>query len=159
VQGEFWDVITPKVTSQNTALIVEMWYLSQIANGRIQSLTSRCGVEFQKTRGEVESIYLLDSTHPVFSTPNGGFSLTNYFGYWKDKGGDYLRLTGSGDASLLAGGFLREKSSYGLLASCLEGRVIFQTFSSHDYHQEDMQMLWENYIINTLSNHFLAEEK
>ena len=35
VQGEFWDVIAPKVTHDKTALIVEMWYLSDIANGRI----------------------------------------------------------------------------------------------------------------------------
>lgn len=156
VQGEFWDVITPKVTSDKAALIVEMWYLSRIANGRIQSLTSKCGIEFQKTRLYVDSIYTLDSANLLFSTPNGGFSLTNYYGYWKDKGGDYVRLTGSGDATLVAGGFLKEKSRYGLLTSCLEGRVVIQTFSSHDYHLEEMQMLWENYIINTLTNHFTA---
>lgn len=156
VQGEFWDVITPKVTSDKTALIVEMWYLSRIANGRIQSLTSKCGIEYQHTRGYVDSIYTLDAANPIFSTPNGGFSLTNYNAYWHDKGGDYVRLTGGGDAALLAGGFLREKSSYGLLTTCLDGRVIFQTFSSHDYHRETMQLLWENYIINTLTNHFKA---
>lgn len=156
VQGEFWDVITPKVTSDKSALIVEMWYLSQIANGRVQALTSKCGISFQQTRNYVDSIYTLDTSSPIFSTPNGGFSLTNYVGYWKDKGGDYVKLTGSGDANLLAGGFLREKSRYGLLTSCLDGRVIFQTFSTHDYHRETMQMLWENYIINTLTNHFKA---
>jgi hypothetical protein len=158
VQGEFWDIITPKVTSDKTALIVEMWYLSRIANGRIQSLTTKCGIEFQATRKYVDSTYTLDTSNPIFSTPNGGFSLTNYVGYWTDKGGDYVRLTGSGDATLLAGGFLKEKSRYGLITSCVEGRVIIQTFSSHDYHLEQMQMLWENYIINTLTNHFRALE-
>ncbi len=155
VQGEFWDVITPKVTADKTALIVEMWYLSQIANGRIQSLTSKCGIQYQSTRTYVDSIYTLDSANPIFSTPNGGFSLTNYVGQWTDKGGDYVRQTG-GDAVLLAGGFIKEKSRYGLLTSCIEGRVIIQTFSTHDYHRETMQMLWENYIINTLTNHFNA---
>ncbi len=159
VQGEFWDVITPKVTNDKTALIVEMWYLSNIANGRIQSLTAKCGIEYQSTRKFVEPIYLLDSANPVFSTPNGGFSLTNYNAHWYDKGGDYVRLTGSGDATLLAGGFLKEKSRYGLLTSCLEGRVIIQTFSSHDYNHDDMQMLWENYIVNTLTNHFNLLDK
>jgi hypothetical protein len=155
VQGEFWDVITPKVTADKSALIVEMWYLSQIANGRIQSLTSKCGIEFQSTRKFVDSIYTLDGSNPVFSTPNSGFSLTNYVGYWKDKGGDYVRLTG-GDATLLAGGFVNEKSRYGMITSCIEGRVIIQTFSTHDYRRDTMQMLWENYIINTLTNHFKA---
>jgi hypothetical protein len=155
VQGEFWDVITPKVTADKSALIVEMWYLSQIANGRIESLMSKCGIKFRSTRSYVDSIYTLDSSSPIFSTPNSGFSLTNYIGYWKDKGGDYVRVTG-GDAVLLAGGHATEKSDYGLLTSCIEGRVIVQTFSSHDYHREQMQMLWENYIINTLTNHFKA---
>lgn len=156
VQGEFWDVITPKVTADKTALIVEMWYLSQIANGRIQALTSKCGIQYQSTRSYVDSIYTLDSSNPIFSTPNGGFSMTNYTTHWTDKGGDYVRLTGSGDAVLLAGGFMKEKSSYGLLTSCVSGRVIIQTFSTHDYHRETMQMLWENYITNTLTNHFKA---
>ncbi len=158
VQGEFWDIITPKVTSEKTALIVEMWYLSDIANGRIQSLTSKCGIKFQKVRRDVESIYTLESAHPLFTTPNSGFSLTNYSTYWYDKGGDYVRLTGSGDATLIAGGFPKEKSSYGLLTSCMNGRVVIQTFSSHDYRNEVMQQLWENYIINTLTSHFKSLE-
>lgn len=156
VQGEFWDVITPKVTGDKAALIVEMWYLSDIANGRIQSLTAKCGIEFQKIRTYVESIYTLDPANPLFSTPNGGFSLTNYKTHWQDKGGDYVRLSGGGDATLVAGGFLKEKSRYGLLTTCIDGRVVIQTFSSHDYHQEVMQLLWENYIVNTLTNHFKA---
>ncbi len=156
VQGEFWDVITPKVTGGKAALIVEMWYLSRIANGRIQALTSKCGIEFQKVRPNVDSIYTLDSANPVFSTPNSGFSLINYIGHWQDKGGDYVRLTGGGDATLAAGGFLKEKSSYGLLTTCLDGRVVIQTFSSHDYHREVMQLLWENYITTTLTSHFQA---
>ncbi len=159
VQGEFWDVITPKVTGDKTALIVEMWYLSRIANGRIQSLTAKCGIEFQKIRTEVDSIYTLDSASPVFSTPNSGFSLVNYAAHWKDKGGDYVRLTAGGDANLVAGGFLKEKSSYGLLTTCLDGRVVIQTFSSHDYRREVMQLLWENYITTTLTSHFKALEE
>jgi hypothetical protein len=156
VQGEFWDVITPKVTNDKTALIVEMWYLSQTANGRIKALTSKCGIEFQSTRQFVDSIYTVENSSPFFSNPNSGFSLTNFAGYWTDKGGDYVRLSGSGDAVLLAGGSANETSRSGLLTSCLEGRVIIQTFSSHDYRREPMQMLWENYITNTLTNHFKA---
>ena len=156
VQGEFWDVITPKVTTGKTALILETWYLSQIGNGRIKALTDACGVTFQSTRRLVDSVYILDDSNPVFSTPNSGFSLTSYVGYWKDKGGDYVRLTGGGDATLLAGGSASEKSRNGLMTSCLGGRVIIQTFSTHDYRRETMQMLWENYIINVLTNHFKA---
>lgn len=153
VQGEFWDVIVPKVTRDKTALIVELWYLSNTANGRISQLTSKCGIRFQKIRTLPDSIYTLRPDHPIFTTPNSGFGLTNYWGYWKDKGGDYVQVTG-GDAVIVAGGFPKRSSDYGLITTCIEGRVVIQTFSDHDYHREDIQALWENYVTYVLTNHF-----
>lgn len=153
IQGEFWDVIMPKVNNDKTALIVEMWYLSDIANGRISALTSKCGIRFQKVRTEVDSIYTLNTNHPIFTTPNSNFGLTHYIGFWWDKGGDYVRVSG-GDAELVAGGFTNNKSDYGLITACVEGRVVVQTFSDHDYHREDIMALWENYITYVLTNRF-----
>ncbi|HTP02521.1 MAG TPA: hypothetical protein VMJ64_14195 [Anaerolineales bacterium] len=43
-----------------------------------------------------------------------------------------------------------------MLASCYDGRVILQTFSDHDYRQEEIIALWQNYIHYTLKNHFAA---
>ena len=156
IQGEFWDVIAPKVIQNKTALIVEMWYLSDTANGRIKSLTTPCGIEFQGVRKDVDSIYTLEPQDPIFSAPNSGFSLIHFSPVWFDKGGDYIRLTAGSNAILLAGGLPNEKSSYGLMASCFEGRVILQTFSNHDYKRNDILMLWQNYISNTLQKHFEA---
>jgi len=153
VQGEFWDVIVPKVTNDKTALIVELWYLSDTAVGRIDSLMSKCGIRFQSVRDLPDSIYTIKSDHPVFTTPNSGFGLTNYWGYWTDKGGDYVKVVG-GDAVILAGGFPSRSSDYGLITSCIEGRVIIQTFSDHDYKRGDIQALWENYVTYVLTNHF-----
>jgi hypothetical protein len=41
-----------------------------------------------------------------------------------------------------------------LITACIEGRVIIQTFSDHDYHRSDIQALWENYVTYVLTNHF-----
>ncbi len=156
IQGEFWDVITPKVINDKTALVAEVWNWSDIANGRIKTLTAPCGIEYHGTRKDVDSIYTLAPDSPFFSTPNSGFSLIHYSAHWFDKGGDYIRLTSGSKAILLGGGLPREKSSYGLIATCFDGRVIFQTFSNHDYNRSDILMLWQNYITNTLQKHFEA---
>lgn len=155
VQGEFWDAILPRVVNDKTALIVEMWYLNRIANGRIKPLTTQCGIEYQRNWAYAESIYFLDSSHPVFSEPNDGFSLINYDPYWDDAG-DLIRLLPGSDATLLAGTFQNRKSDYGVMATCFDGRVIFQTFCNHDFHRSDVIQLWQNYVYYTLKNHFLA---
>lgn len=155
VQGEFWDAILPRVVENKTALIVEMWYLNRIANGRIKPLLTQCGIEYQRDWAYAESIYFLDSNHPVFSEPNEGFSLINYDPYWDDAG-DLIRLLPGSDATLLAGTFQKRKSDYGVMASCFDGRVIIQTFCNHDFHRADITQLWQNYVYYTLKNHFLA---
>jgi len=37
-----------------------------------------------------------------------------------------------------------------LLTECLDGRLVWQTFSTHDYKDQDMISLWQNYIYNAL---------
>jgi hypothetical protein len=69
---------------------------------------------------------------------------------------DFTGGVTGGDAQILAGGFMSNPTDYGLIVSCIEGRVIIQTFSDHDYHREDIQALWENYITYVLTNHFAA---
>jgi len=39
---------------------------------------------------------------------------------------------------------------HGVLYSCIDGRMVLQTFSTHDYADADMQQLWQNYMYNTL---------
>lgn len=34
------------------------------------------------------------------------------------------------------------------------GRLVIQTFSTHDYEYNLMLELWQNYIINSLTNHY-----
>jgi hypothetical protein len=39
---------------------------------------------------------------------------------------------------------------HGVLYSCIDGRMVLQTFSTHDYAYDDMLHLWQNYMYNTL---------
>ncbi len=157
VQGEFWDVINEKISRDKTALIAEVWYLDSLGNGKIRNLTSNCGVEYQKDWLNVESIYWLDSTHPLFASPNTAMPLINFSSYWAVNPGDLLRLSPGSDATLLAGTFQKRKSDYGVLATCIGGRVIIQTFCNHDFHHDQIIKLWQNYITYTLKNRFAVK--
>jgi hypothetical protein len=156
VSGDFFDLLTDRVVQDDTALIVEMWYLDLIAGGRVKPLITKCGVELQKNYDIASSIYWLDSDSPFFTEPNIAVPLIHYDLYWQYQAGDYLRLVPGSEATLLGGMYQNRDSDYGVIATCFDGRVIFQTFCNHDYHQEDIQLLWENYIYNTLKNHFAA---
>lgn len=156
ISGEFWDVITTRVARDKAALIAEVWYLDSEANGRISSLLSGCGIRYQKDYSLADSIYWWQSDHEVFNQPNVVLPLLHYNRYWGSQAGDQIRLSGGGDAVLLAGLSARSSNQEAVLATCYEGRVIIQTFSDHDYDQADVLPLWQNYIHYTLKNHFLA---
>jgi hypothetical protein len=162
IRGEFWEYILTQVNN-DVGLIVEMWYLDDTANGKVDGILAKCGVSFQKDWNYGVggnpldySIYILDPNHDVVNKPNSGISLSNpsYF-YWNPGDvGDLVRLRSSGDATMIAGLYPNEKSNYGVLASCLEGRMILQTFDTHDFDPAMTKALWENYITYTLTNHF-----
>jgi len=154
VQGEFWDVIGEKISRDNTAVVAEIWYIDLLYNGRLKPVMSNCGIQLQRDWPLAESIYWLDSSHPLFSNPNNAMPLINYSRYWQWQAGDLIRLSPGSNATLLAGTFQKRKSDYGVMATCHEGRVIFQTFSNHDYHQDQIISLWQNYITYTLTNRF-----
>ena len=160
VQGEFWEYMQDHV-NDGAAVIIEMWYMNQHYTD-IQPMLSQCGVEYHKdwyrdfNSDPLDySIYWLDPSSPILTEPNSGMSLANVsYLYWPFDAGDLLRLGPGGDAQLIAGIYPREKSQYGVLATCMEGRMIIQTFCSHDYNPSHVMSLWENYIVYTLTNHF-----
>jgi hypothetical protein len=156
ISGEFWDVINTRLIRDKAALIAEVWYLDSESNGPISKILSGCGIRYQKDWQLAESIYWWEPTHPVFNEPNTVLPLLHYDRYWGNQTGDRIRLGGGGDATLLAGLASSPGSDGAVLATCYDGRVIIQTFSDHDYHQEDIIPLWQNYIHYTLKNHFMA---
>ncbi len=158
IRGEFWDVINARLDRDKAALIMEVWYLDMYSAGPLSAVLGKCGVKFHADYSQADSIYWWNSTHPIFNEPNTVLPLLHYSRYWANQTGDKIRLSGSGDAELIAGLSAKPSANEGVLAVCMEGRMIVQTFSDHDYHEDQIVPLWENYIHYTLKNHFLAIE-
>ncbi len=161
VRGEFFDYLNDAINN-GSSVILEIWTLDDIAGGKISPLLTRCGVKFQADwwdpPSESRSIWWLVPDHPIFHEPNDGMSLAHYSIQWVDDVGDFIKTVPAGDATLLAGNLAWEKSSHGTLATCIDGRFIIQTHSSHDYHKEDVIPLWQNYIYYALKNRFELQQ-
>jgi hypothetical protein len=153
VRGEFWDAINDQL-NRGAALVVEIWYLDLTVNGRIRPVLTRCGIKYQKDLSLADSIYWLEPTHPVFNSPNTVMPLLHYARHWDAQAGDLIGLIPGSSAELIAGTQKDRPGDYGQIAVCMDGTVIFQTFSNHDYSSADIQLLWQNYVDYTLRNHF-----
>jgi hypothetical protein len=131
ISGEFWGVINTRLGRDKAALIVEVWYLHNEANGPISAILSTCGIRYQKAHPLADSIYWWVPGHPVFNEPNKVLPLVhNFHQYWSVASGgdgDRIALRGSGDATLLAGNSSSQSNDGGVLATCNQGRVIIQT--------------------------------
>lgn len=143
------------------ALIVETWNLDEDNSALAGLLLDVCGASVEKEWRRPETfnyaeflISALQSNSPIFTTPNEITMPLRPNVFWKGDAGDLLRLDGSGNSKILAGLVSEDPNNYGLLTSCLEGRLILQTFSTHDYSLYDTTRLWQNMIHSTLLNYF-----
>jgi len=157
ISGEYFDVIADQM-DRGTSIVIEIWYIDDIAQGRIQPVMQRCGISFQRDWWRAANanlndflVYLLDPSDPLFSEPNTISMLIPSASYlWIFDIGDLLEVNAGSDAKLLAGALPKEYNSYGAIAECLDGRMIWQTFSTHDYKYQEMINLWQNYVHSTL---------
>lgn len=157
VQGEVFDVIISQL-DRGSSVVFETWYIDQVYNGRVAPILNRCGIEFQKDwlrsaynyNANDYLVYLLEPDDPVLNQPNPISMLIPYDIRWVDDVGDTVELVAGSDATMLAGRLPKEYTSYGLLVKCVESRLIWQTFSTHDYNDQKMTNLWQNYIYNAL---------
>jgi hypothetical protein len=157
VRGEFFEYIQTQLNS-GSSVILEVWTLDSIVNGKIGPLVRKCGVKYQSDwfdpPDNERSIWWLAPDNPVLNQPNKGLSLAHPVIYWSGDIGDLIALSSGGDATLLGGTVPSRKSDFGTLAVCMQGRLTLQTFSSHDYKDSEMIPLWENYIYNALLARF-----
>jgi hypothetical protein len=160
ISGEYFNYLEQNL-DKGVALVMELPTLNYIYQGNIRTILDKCGIEFQDnwTSPPSNSVWFLVPEHPIFHVPNEiGPSLRDYKKLWPDSG-DIVKIkmrSGQpvGDAMLLAGTRLDKKDSYGTLTTCMGGRMILQTFATHQYNQEDIVRLWQNYVYYTLKNHY-----
>ena len=155
IQGEFWDVLLEQ-SYKKTAIIAEVWYMDILGAGKMRNFTSECGISYDTNWDLAESIYWVKPDHTIFNEPNVVLPLLHYNRYWTSNAGDRVRLRSTGDAEIVAGLFKNDSKKDGMITVCMEGRTVFQTFCNHDFRQNEIMDLWENYITYTLTNHFKA---
>ncbi len=161
ISGEFFDYLS-NYAAKGTAIILELWGLDEVYQGKSKTFLDDCGIEFEMDWSAVSSspLWFLQPDNPIFHEPNELDSRLRYFKRLWPDGGDLVKIKKYGgkvvgDATLLIGTQMDITNSHAVLTSCMGGRVLIQTFASHQYHSEDILKLWENYIYYTLKNHFI----
>ncbi|MFM8322968.1 MAG: hypothetical protein ACKOC5_18820 [Chloroflexota bacterium] len=156
VSGEYFDYMRD-VLDKGTPFVLEAWYLDRVYQGAVGPILDQCGVAVDpyvpttKTTNDVTQYALVDS-HPILDRPNSGLTFTEGYSFWLRSGdlGSLMSLTGAGDAQLLLGIDRRSRQQGGTLATCLDGLLTLQTFSSHSFPYDVMAPLWENMIDKAL---------
>jgi len=164
--GEFFEYLNNQLT-RGSAVIIENWDFDKAARGSAQVLLDRCGVDVESDwfEPELRVFFWTDPTHPLFNQPNNLASgLRNAQRVWAGDVGDLLKLHNrpgmpGSDALILASTNPEWKTDHGTLAVCLSGRLILQTFRSHEYQHNDMVALWQNYIDYALHSYFAQSGK
>jgi hypothetical protein len=159
--GEYFQYIHDKVR-QGSGAIIEFWNIDDAPLGKIKPLLDDCGVKLQSDwyEPDMRALFWLQNDHPILNEPNEmPAKLREAPSLWRGDIGDMLEIKSTsgqpaGDAILIAGTNGLWKTDHGALAVCLDGRVILQTFGSHDYSMDDMVQLWQNYIYNSLKSHY-----
>lgn len=147
-KGELFDAVIAQM-DRGASVVVEVWYLDKIINGRVRPLMDRCGVDYyqnwERNAGYDKNDYVLfwiEPTSPIFNTPNVVQPLFRLAYYWSGDVGDLMQLTSNSTGHQLAApvspNYTRD---HGVLFSCIDGRMVLQTFSTHDYAYDDMRHL------------------
>lgn len=146
------------------ALIVETWNLDEDQSALAGLLLNACNAHVEKDWHRASNytyadflIPALKADSPVFTKPYAISMPLRPTVFWPGDAGDLLRLDGSGNSKILAGVLSSDPNNYGLLTSCLDGRMLLQTFSTHDYSLYETTHLWQNMMQYTLTNYFASQ--
>jgi hypothetical protein len=154
LQGEFF-LYANRRLRQGSALILETWLLDKVDTGGFNYMLDACGLEVQGdyTQTTDRGVRWTDPDHPLLQAPNAGMDLQDFVQFWQGDIGDLIRKK-PGSPAQIVGSMTGSDAESGLLTTCLEGRLILQTFSTHDHNEEDMVALWQNMIAYALQGRY-----
>lgn len=154
VQGEFFDYLYQQL-EDGASVILEIWILDWVAGGRIQPILEECGIQFQDNwqNASNRGVFWTDPAHPIANEPFQ-VSLTRFVNFWTGDIGDLVSLAPGSQATILGSAYEPNPTRNGLLTLCYDGRLLLQTFSSHDHPEDVMVQAWQNYVYFMLSNRF-----
>lgn len=163
--SEYFEYVITSV-DRGSSVIMEVWYLNQVYVGSASEMMSRCGIRHQADWSKAPPagmvMFPLAAGHPILTEPNT-LSFTDVTSYWWDPSGqqsydigDRVEPTGGGDATLLVGTNPDSRNTHGTLTVCMDGKLILQTFSSHQLTYNAMGAAWENYIYQALKTRYMS---
>jgi hypothetical protein len=146
-------------------VILEVWYLDRAYSGSASVLLDRCDVVYQSDREKIPParmvMFAMDPDHPVLNEPNRGLTFTDTISFWWDAvnktpydTGDLVEPIPGKNAIPILGVNPDSKTGYATLTECMDGKMLLQTFSSHNLTFNAMRPLWENMVYNALRRHF-----
>lgn len=160
IQGDYFQAIEGLLANSDTNVIMEHYYLDDIQNGTAKALLLRCGVKVREWNyGAINDLdlFIKDPEHPSVNelVKITGFSKSDTWSAYGDDVGDLMYKTTTGDAKFLltTRSPVGDDREYAALAECIDGRLILQTTSTHNYIDESMVSLWANNI------HYMLRKK
>jgi hypothetical protein len=162
--GEFFTSLLNWVDN-GTPVILEFGNFDEVYASSAKGILDRCGIEYESNWVKVPvsrmAMFPENATNPILTQPNSNLTFTDVTDHWTTKSktfyydlGDLVRLSPNSNATILVGTVPDLSTSHGTLTVCMDGRLLIQTFSSHQLTFNSMRLVWENYIYNMLKVRF-----
>jgi hypothetical protein len=147
------------------ALIVEYWNLDEDGSDLSAYIEDKCAIRAEKNWMRIYNSDKKDYSGYLLYDLNQGLSVLFNSPYkinmpmypqpyWQGDVGDLIEKLPGSTAQFATGLVSKDPNHYGLVTTCNHGRLLLQTFGTHDYRLFETTELWANYIHFALSNYF-----
>jgi hypothetical protein len=147
------------------ALIVEYWNMDEDGTDLTSYIEDKCAIRVEKNWVRLDNtdtksyadylLYDLNQNLSVLFTYPFKINMPMYPSpYWQGDIGDLIVKMPGSNAQFATGLVSKDPNHYGVITTCNHGKLLLQTFGTHDYRLFETTELWANYIHFTLSNYF-----